>query len=66
MAYALQRIENLARKLGISFREAAALCGRKGSRRRRERQCACVAPGHAEAEQQKKILALRWDLRESA
>lgn len=66
MAYSLQRIQNLARRLGITFREAAKLCGRKGSRRRRERQCACAAPGPTEAEQQRKILALRWDLRESA
>lgn len=66
MSYALQRIENLARRLGVPFREAARLCGRKGSRVRRERQCACAAPTPTEAEQQKKILAVRWDLRESA
>lgn len=66
MSYSLQRINNLARRLGITSREAAALCGRKGSRRRRERQCACAAPGGTEAEQHRKILALRYDLRESA
>lgn len=49
MSYSLSRIAVLAKKLGISFREAAALCGRKGSRRRRERQCACVAETAAKA-----------------
>lgn len=43
MSYPFQRIQNLAKKLGISFREAARLCGRKGARIRQERQCACLA-----------------------
>lgn len=37
MSYPLQRIENLAKRLGISFAEAAALCAKKGARRRREK-----------------------------
>lgn len=60
MSFALQRVQNLATRLGISFREAAQLCGRKGSRKRRERQCAC-APASATEE---KIKAVRWDLRD--
>ena len=35
-AYPLARIGNLARKLGVSFGQAASLCGRKGARRRAE------------------------------
>lgn len=37
MSYPLQRIQNLANRLGISFAEAASLCARKGARRRREK-----------------------------
>lgn len=58
MSYPFQRIQNLARKLGISFREAAQLCGRKGARRRQERQCACLAEA-----QPKRVL---WYQRENA
>lgn len=58
MTYSLQRIENLARKLGIPFRAAARLCGRKGARRRRERQCACLA-------EPAKPAAVPWYLRDN-
>jgi hypothetical protein len=43
MAYPLQRIQNLAQRLGISFQEAAARCGRKGARRRRQQPAAVEA-----------------------
>lgn len=44
MSVSFARIENLARREGVSFREAARMVGRKGARMRREkaRQCACV------------------------
>lgn len=44
MGVSFKRIDNLARRLGVSFREAARLVGRKGARVRRERarQCACL------------------------
>lgn len=45
--FSLSRVEVLAKRRGISFREAAALCGRKGARKRRERQCACLADAPA-------------------
>jgi hypothetical protein len=38
MAVSFARIEMLARREGISFREAARLVGRKGARVRRERE----------------------------
>lgn len=43
MSFPQERIRLLAKKLGISFQEAASLCAKKGARVRRERaaQCAC-------------------------
>lgn len=38
MSYPLQRIANVARRQGISFLEAARLCGRKGAALRRRRR----------------------------
>jgi hypothetical protein len=66
MAYPQQRIFNLAQRLGISVRDAASLCGRKGARRRAAKQCACLPPDAQEAERAERIRKLRWDLREDA
>lgn len=44
MSVNLARIDVLARRLGISFREAARLVGRKGNRVRRERDFARRRP----------------------
>lgn len=66
MAYATQRIFNLAERLHITVSEAARLCGKKGARVRRERarQCACVQTEPVESAKAARIRAARWDLRE--
>ena len=38
MPYSIARVEALARRLGVSFREAARLTGRKGARVREQRR----------------------------
>lgn len=43
MSVNFSRIEVLARRLGVGFREAARLVGRKGARIRRERRAAAIA-----------------------
>lgn len=58
----MQRIDNLAKRLGIGFREAARLCSRKGNRLKRKRQCACAVEQPADD----RIRRLRWDLRGEA
>lgn len=67
-SYPQQRIFNLAAKLGVTVREAARMCARKGARQRRERarQCACMDLDKPELERDREIRAKRWDLREDA